>query len=60
MVIQPHFRLNLSPYSVLIAHRDTGGTISLAIMRCRKITIAAINGHAVNNIVIFIDKPLIG
>ncbi|KAF8809730.1 peroxisomal enoyl-CoA-hydratase [Phlegmacium glaucopus] len=28
------------------AHRDAGGTISIAIMRCRKITIAAINGHA--------------
>lgn len=28
------------------AHRDGGGKVSLAIMRCRKITIAAINGHA--------------
>jgi len=28
------------------AHRDSGGTVSIAIMRCRKITIAAINGHA--------------
>jgi len=28
------------------AHRDSGGRVSLAIMTCRKITIAAINGHA--------------
>ncbi|KAH9481282.1 Enoyl-CoA hydratase AFT3-1 [Psilocybe cubensis] len=28
------------------AHRDSGGQVSLAIMNCRKITIAAINGHA--------------
>jgi len=28
------------------AHRDSGGIVSIAIMRCRKITIAAINGHA--------------
>ncbi|KAH8101022.1 peroxisomal enoyl-CoA-hydratase [Cristinia sonorae] len=29
------------------AHRDTGGLVSLAILRCRKITIVAVNGHAV-------------
>lgn len=29
------------------AHRDGGGQASLAIYRCRKITIAAVNGHAV-------------
>ncbi|TFK40434.1 peroxisomal enoyl-CoA-hydratase [Crucibulum laeve] len=28
------------------AHRDTGGQVSLAILNCRKLTIAAINGHA--------------
>jgi len=28
------------------AHRDTGGKTSLVIYRCRKITIAAVNGHA--------------
>ncbi|KDR76140.1 hypothetical protein GALMADRAFT_462550 [Galerina marginata CBS 339.88] len=28
------------------AHRDGGGRISIAIMSCRKITIAAVNGHA--------------
>ncbi|KAF7374761.1 Enoyl-CoA-hydratase, peroxisomal [Mycena sanguinolenta] len=28
------------------AHRDQGGQTSLAIYRCRKITIAAVNGHA--------------
>ncbi|THV03337.1 ClpP/crotonase [Dendrothele bispora CBS 962.96] len=27
-------------------HRDTGGMVSMAIYRCRKITIAAVNGHA--------------
>ncbi|KAI0359779.1 peroxisomal enoyl-CoA-hydratase [Trametes cingulata] len=29
------------------AHRDSGGKVALAIFRCRKITIAAVNGHAV-------------
>ncbi|KIK55136.1 hypothetical protein GYMLUDRAFT_48083 [Collybiopsis luxurians FD-317 M1] len=29
------------------AHRDTGGQVTLAIYSCRKITIAAVNGHAV-------------
>jgi len=29
------------------AHRDEGGTMSIAIMNCRKITTAAINGNAV-------------
>lgn len=28
------------------AHRDQGGTLSIAVLRCRKITIAAVNGHA--------------
>ncbi|KIL67681.1 hypothetical protein M378DRAFT_73608 [Amanita muscaria Koide BX008] len=28
------------------AHRDRGGRVSLAIYHCRKITIAAVNGHA--------------
>ncbi|KAF8910628.1 peroxisomal enoyl-CoA-hydratase [Gymnopilus junonius] len=28
------------------AHRDTGGMLSLVIYRCRKITIAAVNGNA--------------
>ncbi|KAH0590753.1 hypothetical protein H2248_000878 [Termitomyces sp. 'cryptogamus'] len=27
-------------------HRDSGGTLSIVIYRCRKITIAAVNGHA--------------
>lgn len=35
----PSLRLSL-------AHRDLGGKITLAIFRCRKITIAAVNGHA--------------
>ncbi|KAG5639243.1 hypothetical protein H0H81_005317 [Sphagnurus paluster] len=30
------------------AHRDSGGTLSVVIYRCRKITIAAVNGHAVS------------
>ncbi|ESK95356.1 enoyl- hydratase isomerase family protein [Moniliophthora roreri MCA 2997] len=29
-----------------LAHRDSGGKLSLAIYRCRKVTIAAVNGHA--------------
>ncbi|KAI0052275.1 peroxisomal enoyl-CoA-hydratase [Auriscalpium vulgare] len=29
------------------AHRDSGGIVTMAIFRCRKITIAAVNGHAV-------------
>ncbi|TFK93657.1 peroxisomal enoyl-CoA-hydratase [Polyporus arcularius HHB13444] len=29
------------------AHRDSGGVVSMAIFRCRKITIVAVNGHAV-------------
>ncbi|KAJ3785388.1 peroxisomal enoyl-CoA-hydratase [Lentinula aff. detonsa] len=28
------------------AHRDTGGQVAMAIYNCRKITIAAVNGHA--------------
>ncbi|THH31519.1 hypothetical protein EUX98_g2671 [Antrodiella citrinella] len=28
------------------AHRDTGGMVALAILRCRKITVVAVNGHA--------------
>ncbi|KAG5647984.1 hypothetical protein DXG03_007018 [Asterophora parasitica] len=28
------------------AHRDSGGTLSVVVYRCRKITIAAVNGHA--------------
>ncbi|KAK7062737.1 hypothetical protein VNI00_000225 [Paramarasmius palmivorus] len=28
------------------AHRDGGGVLSIAIYRCRKITISAVNGHA--------------
>lgn len=34
-------------FGVAVAHRDGGGIVSLAIHRCRKITIAAVNGHAV-------------
>ncbi|KAJ6623954.1 peroxisomal enoyl-CoA-hydratase [Mycena sp. CBHHK59/15] len=37
------------------AHRDSGGKTSLAIYRCRKITIAAVNGHAV--CIHFLDTP---
>ncbi|KAI0649033.1 peroxisomal enoyl-CoA-hydratase [Trametes meyenii] len=29
------------------AHRDSGGQVTLSIFRCRKITIVAVNGHAV-------------
>jgi enoyl-CoA hydratase/carnithine racemase len=29
-----------------LAHRDTGGKVTIAIFRCRKITICAVNGHA--------------
>ncbi|KAI0789997.1 peroxisomal enoyl-CoA-hydratase [Abortiporus biennis] len=29
------------------AHRDLGGVVTIAILRCRKITISAVNGHAV-------------
>ena len=29
-----------------LAYRDAGGRITLAIFRCRKLTIAAVNGHA--------------
>ncbi|KAL0579287.1 hypothetical protein V5O48_002685 [Marasmius crinis-equi] len=29
-----------------LAHRDGGGKVTLAIYNCRKITIAAVNGHA--------------
>ncbi|KAF7312483.1 Enoyl-CoA hydratase isomerase family protein [Mycena indigotica] len=28
------------------AHRDTGGKVAMTIYRCRKLTIAAVNGHA--------------
>ncbi|KIM39890.1 hypothetical protein M413DRAFT_446809 [Hebeloma cylindrosporum] len=28
------------------AHRDSGGVLSMVIYRCRKLTIAAVNGHA--------------
>lgn len=28
-------------------HRDSGGELTLAIFRCRKITIVAVNGHAI-------------
>lgn len=38
----------------VLAHRDDGGLVTLAIFRCRKITIAAVNGHAVGNIAGFI------
>ena len=31
----------------VLAHRDSGGLVTMAIFRCRKITIAAVNGHAV-------------
>ena len=52
---QPYFGLNPS-ISLLgpPAHRDSGGIVSIAIMRCRKITIAAINGHAVSNSTTFL------
>jgi enoyl-CoA hydratase/carnithine racemase len=40
----------LRPHSTLCAcytaHRDFGGKVTLAIFRCRKITIVAVNGHA--------------
>jgi hypothetical protein len=32
----------------LSAHRDPGGVVAFSILRCRKITIAAVNGHAVS------------
>ncbi|KAL5526364.1 hypothetical protein ACEPAF_8087 [Sanghuangporus sanghuang] len=28
------------------AHRDTGGKVTMAIFRCRKLTVIAVNGHA--------------
>ncbi|KAL5504340.1 hypothetical protein ACEPAH_8414 [Sanghuangporus vaninii] len=28
------------------AHRDTGGKVTMAIFRCRKVTVIAVNGHA--------------
>ncbi|KAH8112749.1 peroxisomal enoyl-CoA-hydratase [Phellopilus nigrolimitatus] len=28
------------------AHRDTGGKFTMAVLRCRKLTIIAVNGHA--------------
>ncbi|KAJ7067111.1 peroxisomal enoyl-CoA-hydratase [Mycena amicta] len=34
------------------AHRDTGGKVSMAVYRCRKITIAAVNGHAVGTAIL--------
>ena len=37
----------LGSYPSLPAHRDRGGRVALAIYHCRKITIAAVNGHAV-------------
>lgn len=37
----------ITPSKRLTAHRDGGGTLSISILRCRKITVAAINGHAV-------------
>ncbi|KAJ3567472.1 hypothetical protein NP233_g6343 [Leucocoprinus birnbaumii] len=33
-------------YEIISAHRDGGGRASMAIYRCRKITISAVNGHA--------------
>ena len=33
--------------SQFLAHRDGGGRVSMAVYRCRKITISAVNGHAV-------------
>ncbi|KAF9067059.1 peroxisomal enoyl-CoA-hydratase [Rhodocollybia butyracea] len=30
-----------------VAHRDEGGQVAIAIYNCRKLTIAAINGHAI-------------
>ena len=47
--------LNPSPYLGPPAHRDFGGILSIAIMRCRKVTIAAVNGHAVSKIDISIS-----
>lgn len=35
------------PTLLPIAHRDGGGQLTLAVLACRKITIAAVNGHAV-------------
>ncbi|EEB95134.1 hypothetical protein MPER_05945, partial [Moniliophthora perniciosa FA553] len=35
-----------SRFRCLQAHRDSGGKLALAIYRCRKITIAAVIGHA--------------
>ena len=31
-----------------VAHRGTGGQFSLSVLKCRKITIIAVNGHAVS------------
>ena len=46
-----HFSHLLSFYlstlcAYCVAHRDSGGQVTLAIFRCRKITIVAVNGHA--------------
>jgi hypothetical protein len=60
MVIQPQFWFqSIHLLGSHTAHRDGGGIISIAVMRCRKITIAAINGHAVSNIDMPICYPLI-
>ncbi|KAJ3844832.1 peroxisomal enoyl-CoA-hydratase [Lentinula raphanica] len=36
----------INAIDVVVAHRDTGGKLSMAVYNCRKITIAAVNGHA--------------
>jgi hypothetical protein len=41
-----HLALCLLTPPLYSAYRDSGGKVTLAIFRCRKLTIAAVNGHA--------------
>jgi len=47
-VMSPNALLDIVLHIPRTAHRDTGGRLSMAIYRCRKVTIVAVNGHAVS------------
>jgi hypothetical protein len=51
MVRAINFYTDLFMISYPSAHRDDGGRIALAVLKCRKITISAVNGDAVSHIV---------